>query len=31
MRFGLHEYLLDFLARISALADEITERFLAPT
>lgn len=31
MRFGLHEYLLDFLERISALADEITRRFLAPT
>ena len=31
MRFGLHEYLIDFLERISALADEITHRFLVPT
>jgi uncharacterized alpha-E superfamily protein len=31
MRFGLHEYLIDFLGRISALADEITRRFLVPT
>jgi uncharacterized alpha-E superfamily protein len=31
MRFGLHEYLVDFLERILALADEITRRFLAPT
>ncbi|GIK87135.1 MAG: hypothetical protein BroJett026_26160 [Betaproteobacteria bacterium] len=30
MRFGLHEYLVDFLGRISGLADEITRRFLAP-
>jgi uncharacterized alpha-E superfamily protein len=30
MRVGLHEYLLDFLERISALATEITGRFLAP-
>jgi hypothetical protein len=31
MRFGLHEYLIDFLERISALADEITRRFLIAT
>jgi uncharacterized alpha-E superfamily protein len=31
MRFGLHEYLIDFLERIFALAEEITRRFLAPT
>jgi uncharacterized alpha-E superfamily protein len=31
MRFGLHEYLLDFLERIAALGDEITRRFLEPT
>jgi len=31
MRFGLHEYLIDFLERISALATEITRRFLVPT
>lgn len=31
MRFGLHEYLNDFLLRILALADEITRRFLAPS
>jgi len=31
MRFGLHEYLMDFLERISALADEITRRFLVAT
>lgn len=31
MRLGLHEYLVDFLARISALADEVTHRFLAPS
>jgi uncharacterized alpha-E superfamily protein len=31
MRFGLHEYLVDFLERISALASEITRRFFAPT
>jgi len=30
MRLGLHEYLVDFLERISALANEITRRFLAP-
>ncbi len=31
MRFGLHEYLMDFLQRISDLGDEITRRFLVPT
>jgi uncharacterized alpha-E superfamily protein len=31
MRFGLHEYLVDFLERISALASEITRRFFAST
>ena len=31
MRFGLHEYLVDFLERIYALASEITRRFFAPT
>jgi uncharacterized alpha-E superfamily protein len=31
MRFGLHEYLVDFLERISALASEITRRFFATT
>jgi hypothetical protein len=31
MRFGLHEYLEDFLQRISALDNEITQRFLVPT
>jgi uncharacterized alpha-E superfamily protein len=30
MRFGLHEYLVDFLERISALASEIARRFFAP-
>jgi uncharacterized alpha-E superfamily protein len=31
MRFGLHEYLVDFLERIAGLSDEITRRFLAPS
>ena len=31
MRFGLHEYLMDFLERISALGEEIARRFLVPT
>jgi len=31
IRQGLHEYLMDFVDRVSALADEITRRFLAPT
>ena len=30
IRFGLHEYLMDFLERISALGDEISRRFLVP-
>jgi uncharacterized alpha-E superfamily protein len=30
MRFGLHEYLIDFLERISALASEVNDRFLVP-
>ena len=29
MRFGLHEYLVDFLARTAALSDEIAGRFFA--
>ncbi len=28
---GLHEYLMDFLERVSDLADEISRRFLVPT
>jgi uncharacterized alpha-E superfamily protein len=31
IRFGLHEYLIDFLARISALGDEVSRVFLVPT
>ncbi|HVF63025.1 MAG TPA: alpha-E domain-containing protein [Casimicrobiaceae bacterium] len=31
MRLGLHEYLVDFLQRISALDTEIGRRFLVPT
>jgi uncharacterized alpha-E superfamily protein len=31
IRFGLHEYLMDFLDRISELGEEIKRRFLAPT
>jgi uncharacterized alpha-E superfamily protein len=31
MRFGLHEYLIDFLQRISALGGEVSRRFLVPT
>ncbi len=31
IRTGLHEYLMDFLERISALGDEINRRFLVPT
>ncbi len=31
IRLGLHEYLEDFVERISALGDEITRRFLAAT
>jgi uncharacterized alpha-E superfamily protein len=30
IRFGLHEYLIDFLARISVLGDEISRYFLVP-
>ena len=30
IRQGLHEYLMDFLERISALGDEISRRFLVP-
>ena len=31
IKFGLHEYLMEFLDRISALADEINRSFLVPT
>ncbi len=31
MRFGLHEYLMDFLQRIDAVGSEIIRRFLVPT
>jgi uncharacterized alpha-E superfamily protein len=31
MRFGLHEYLMDFVDRISALGAEVARRFLVPT
>ncbi len=31
IRFGLHEYLVDFLARISALGNEISRHFLVPS
>ena len=31
MRTGLHEYLMDFLERISALGDEVNRVFLVPT
>jgi uncharacterized alpha-E superfamily protein len=31
MHFGLHEYLMDFLERISTLGEEIVRRFLVPT
>jgi uncharacterized alpha-E superfamily protein len=30
IRFGLHEYLIDFLARISALGNDISRHFLVP-
>ncbi len=30
IRFGLHEYLMDFLARISTLGNDISRHFLAP-
>ena len=29
--FGLHEYLMDFLERISSLGDEISRVFLVPS
>jgi len=31
IRFGLHEYLMDFLQRVSMLGDEISRRFLVPS
>ncbi len=31
IRFGLHEYLIDFLARISALGNDISRHFLVPS
>ena len=31
IRYGLHEYLMDFLKRVSLLGDEISERFLVPS
>jgi uncharacterized alpha-E superfamily protein len=31
IKFGLHEYLMEFLDRISALAGEINRYFLVPT
>ncbi len=30
IRFGLHEYLMDFIQRVSLLGDEISQHFLAP-
>ncbi len=30
IRYGLHEYLMDFLQRVSKLGDEISRRFLVP-
>jgi len=30
IRFGLHEYLMDFLERVYALGGEISQRFLVP-
>ncbi len=30
IRFGLHEYLMDFLARVHALGGEVSRRFLVP-
>ncbi len=30
IRFGLHEYLMDFLERVSALGDDISRHFLVP-
>lgn len=31
IRYGLHEYLMDFLARVSDLGEEINRRFLVPS
>jgi uncharacterized alpha-E superfamily protein len=31
MRYGLHEYLMDFLQRVSVLGAEVSQRFLVPT
>ncbi|MEJ7670185.1 MAG: alpha-E domain-containing protein [Casimicrobiaceae bacterium] len=31
IRYGLHEYLMDFLARVSELGEEINRRFLVPS
>jgi len=31
IRYGLHEYLMDFLQRVSLLGDEISEHFLVPS
>jgi uncharacterized alpha-E superfamily protein len=31
IRYGLHEYLVDFLARIGELGDEVSRVFLVPT
>ena len=31
IRYGLHEYLMDFLQRVSVLGAEISRRFLVPT
>ena len=31
IEFGLHEYLIDFLERVSALGDEVSRVFLVPT
>jgi len=31
IRFGLHEYLMDFIQRVSLLGDEISQHFLVPS
>jgi hypothetical protein len=31
IRFGLHEYLMDFIQRVSLLGDDISRHFLVPT
>jgi hypothetical protein len=31
IQFGLHEYLMDFLERISLLGDDISRNFLVPS